>query len=310
MSVHEFRKPTIPSPTLRTHYSKILAFVFRNRFAIASQIQRRFPGVLKSDRTTRRQLAEMEALGLLATQAVTSVSPLMPKVYFVTSAGLRQLRKAYAKQNQEWQPSIKDRRRTRGQSFPHVFHELAITEFLLGVWESVESRPDLELLRVDRRLLATHPAFELYVRGHRTRLQPDGMFLFRHASGGMMCCLLEVDTGSQNDRQITAKLAAYDNWSRSSVGQRFICDQYQAGGAKSPTSAFRLLFVCCTDDRSEDARLTAVSRSAAMCPEQLRNRIWITQPRLQRGWIRGKDLVTAPRDMHCLATAEFFPART
>lgn len=93
-SVLEFRKPTIESPTLRPHFAKILAFVFRNRFAIASQIQRRFPMILKSDRTTRRQLAEMGSLGLIATQAVTNVSPLMPKVYFVTAAGLRQLRKA------------------------------------------------------------------------------------------------------------------------------------------------------------------------------------------------------------------------
>ena len=72
-------------------YPAILSFVYRNRYAIASQIQRRFTTILKSDRTARRHLAEMEALGYLDVITTRSVSPLWPKVYCVTKRGARRL---------------------------------------------------------------------------------------------------------------------------------------------------------------------------------------------------------------------------
>lgn len=78
VSVDSFRKPTVKALKLRPHYAKILAFVYRNRFAIADQIRRRFSDYWRSDRTARRHLAELESLGLLGVQAVTGVSPLIP----------------------------------------------------------------------------------------------------------------------------------------------------------------------------------------------------------------------------------------
>src|SRR5436190_10037774 len=77
---HRFRKRRPKRGRERSHHAAILAFIYRNRFATASQVQRRFVDILKSDRTARRQLAEMqESLGYV--DLVPTPSPLWPKVY-------------------------------------------------------------------------------------------------------------------------------------------------------------------------------------------------------------------------------------
>jgi len=124
-SVHEYRKAKSPSAKIRRHYAAILAFTYRNRFVIADQVQRRFSMFLKSDRTTRRHLAEMESLGFLEVQPVNSISPLLPKIFFITTKGRRHLKAAFAKQGKSWEGAAYDRRRTSGQSFVHVWHEFA-----------------------------------------------------------------------------------------------------------------------------------------------------------------------------------------
>ena len=66
ISVHAYRRRKKEPKTERSHFPAILGFVYRNRFAVAFQIQRRFSDTLRSDRTTRRHLEELEALGYLA----------------------------------------------------------------------------------------------------------------------------------------------------------------------------------------------------------------------------------------------------
>ena len=58
--------------------------MYRNRFALASQIQRRFSSVLRPGRTTRRHLEELESLRFRGTVPGRGVGPLFPKVYYVT----------------------------------------------------------------------------------------------------------------------------------------------------------------------------------------------------------------------------------
>jgi hypothetical protein len=67
--VHAFRRSKSKAKTERPHFPAILGFVYRNRFAVASQIQRRFRNVLRSDRTTRRHLEELESLGYVGVAA-------------------------------------------------------------------------------------------------------------------------------------------------------------------------------------------------------------------------------------------------
>src|SRR5262249_32955165 len=71
----------------RPHFAAILGFVYRNRFAVASQIQRRLSGALRSGRTARRHLEELESMGYLGVAPARGAGPLFPKVYYVTGRG-------------------------------------------------------------------------------------------------------------------------------------------------------------------------------------------------------------------------------
>jgi hypothetical protein len=82
----------------------------RPHFAVASQIQRRFCKVLRSGRTTRRHLEELESLRFLGVVPGRGVGPLFPKVYYVTGRGVRRLKESLAKQGTPWQPGRIDRR--------------------------------------------------------------------------------------------------------------------------------------------------------------------------------------------------------
>lgn len=108
-SVHEYRRSTTADARMRPWFPAVLAFIYRNRLVVAEQIRRRFPKQMKSERTTRRRLAEMQTLGLLSTHPTTGVSPLMPKVSFVTAAGVRRLKQAYRDQGKDWLASVRSR---------------------------------------------------------------------------------------------------------------------------------------------------------------------------------------------------------
>jgi hypothetical protein len=176
----------------------------------ANQVQRRFGQFLKSDRNSRRQLVEMQTLGFLDVQPVNSISPLLPKIYFVTAKGRRHLKAAFAKQGKVWEEAAYDRRRNTGQSFDHIWHEIAITEFLLSVWEATQAQPDWKLPILERRSLIKHPAFEIHRSGCR-RIVPDGLFLIQHPKGRIIS-LLEIDTGTESQRQLEKKLESYQIW--------------------------------------------------------------------------------------------------
>lgn len=276
--VHVHRRSAKRCKKERPHFATILGFVYRNRFAVASQIQRRFCNVLRSGRTTRRHLEELDALGFLSIAPGRGVGPLFPKVYYVTGRGVRRLKEALSKQGKPWQPSRIDRRSRdarEGYAAEQIIHELLITEFMLAVWQTIEKRPDLELLTVQRRSLAKHPGFRIGSRN--TRLVPDAMFLFRHKGEGMCCCFLELDKGTMNAKQLRAKFARYAAWSQSALGQQHLINLYELYGAKEPRPTFRLLMVALSrTGMDDDGRLSELLTAANRAPAGLRKRIWLT----------------------------------
>lgn len=278
--VHVHRRAKVKRPVERRHFARILAFVHRNRFAVASQIQRRFADVLRSDRTARRHLEEMEALGYLGVAPARGVSPLFPKVYYVTGRGVRRLRECLAAQGKSWEATRVDRRgrHTReGYGAEQLVHEILITEFLLSVWQIGESDPNVKVLAVQRRSLVKHPAFRFTIAGKTTQLIPDAMFLCRHNPGGMACYFVEMDTGSMNRKQLSEKLQRYAVWSESAGGQQYLTNLYDRHGATEPRPVFRLLIV--TRDRTsgdDQRRLAEVATVTSQLPQRIRNRIWLT----------------------------------
>ena len=264
----------------RKHFPAILGFVYRSRFAVASQIQRRFFDILRSDRTARRHLEELESLGYLATMPTRGVSPLFPKIYYVTGRGVRKLRDSLSAQGKPWQAVCVDRRgrsAQEGYSADNIIHEILTTEFLLAVWQTVHGRADLELLTVQRRSLAKHPMFQLTVSTHPTRLIPDAMFLFRHTVGGMICCFLELDNGTMNQKKIRAKYARYVAWSQSSAGKKYLLDLYRRYGASNPRPTFRLLIVARSRTGKDDhRRMRELREPITKLPAAIQKRLWFT----------------------------------
>lgn len=57
----------------------------------------------------------------------------------------------------------------------------------------------------------------------------------------MMCCLLELDTGTETERQLRAKLDAYEMM-HSAAAREYLYGLYSRFGAERPEPVFRLLF--------------------------------------------------------------------
>ena len=198
----------------------------------------------------------------------------------MTGRGVRRLQESLAMQGKTWKASRVDRRSrdaSEGYTADRIIHELLMTEFMLAVWQTIEQRPDLELLTVERRSLAKHPAFGVVMGSRNTRVIPDAMFLFRHQGGGMCCCFLELDNGTMNNKQIRAKFARYAAWSQSVLGQEYLKNLYERSGAKEPRPAFRLLVVARSrTGLDDDGRLAELLTSANQGPAGLQKRIWLT----------------------------------
>ena len=263
--MHAYRRTKKKWGSERKHFPAILSFVYRNRFAVANQIQRRFADVLKSDRTARRHLEEMEALGYLGVAPTRSTSPLWPKVYHLTKRGARRLREVLDRKGKPGNVIRVERARPEGYSADHVLHEIFITEFLLAVWQTTRSKDDLDLLATERRSLSKHPAFRLVTGGRASQLEPDAMFLFRQEGRGMMCCFLEMDMGSMSQEQLRRKFERYERWTESDAGKCFLHGLYDDHGAINPRPVFRLLVVA-SDRLDDDRRLLELVDAAKAFP--------------------------------------------
>jgi hypothetical protein len=332
--VHVHRRSTKRCKKERAHFTAILAYVYRNRFAVASQIQRRFSKVLRSGRTARRHLEELVALGFLGVAPGRGVGPLFPKVYYVTGLGVQRLKESLSKQGKPWEPSRIDRRgrdANEGYSAEQIIHEILITEFMLTLWQTIEGRSDLELLSIERRSLVRQSAFRVTREKRSTRLAPDALFLFRQQDGSMCCCCLELDNGTLNAKQLRAKFARYVAWSQSTPGQQYLINLYQRHGAKEPRPTFRLLMVARSrTGLDDDGRLAQILNAANRLPGRMRKRIWLTTvaalrehqddqlPLNANVWLRIRDLESSAIsksmvdqfDKALRQSLFFFPGRT
>lgn len=269
-----FRKRNPIQGKDRQHYPAILAYVYRNRFCTAGQLQRRFPKTLPSGRTARRHLAELQE-SLQYLDLIPTPSPLWPKVYSVSREGLRKLRHASADRGMQWEPSIADRRRQLGYSVLHVAHELLVTEFLLNLRDLVNGRDDLELLNIERRSLARNSAFRTD-GASQCSFVPDAFFMMRQKERGLLGSFLEVDTGSMSLKQVGEKLRRYSSWSRTARGQKFLIESYRACGANTPKASFRIIFVCGGKPGvNATRRAESIARIAQQNVKEIASHVWI-----------------------------------
>ena len=273
--MHQWHKTSKRPTKERAHFLPMLAFTYRNRYVLATQLQRRFSGSMPSDRTARRHLTELESLGYLTTAEARGTSPLWPKVYRVTARGIHRLRQGLQQRREQGTMTRVDRRRGEGSAAEHVLHEILTTEFLLQVWLTASVRPDLELLTIQRRSLEKHQAFIVGESERESRLKPDGMFLYRQQERGMMCCFLELDNGTESLTQLRMKFRRYEAWAGLATAQAYLCDLYRRYGAQQPQPVFRLLLVA--RDRigkDDERRLLKIQTAAKVLSASMRRRCW------------------------------------
>lgn len=129
------------------------------------------------------------------------------------------------------------------------------------------------------------------------------MFLFRHTSGGMVCCFVEVDNGTMNQKQIRAKYRRYVAWSQSPTGKQYLTDLYRRHGATEPRPTFRLLVVARSrTGRDDPHRMLELSEPIVKLPAAMQDRFWFTTVAALRScqddllpldaanWRRGRDV--------------------
>jgi len=115
-----------------------------------------------------------------------------------------------------------------------------------------------------------------------TRLEPDALFLYRERSKGMMCCFVEIDTGSMSKQQLKAKFYRYERWSQSSTGNNFLVNLYRQYGAQEPRPIFSIMVVAADTDRARSRDRAEQIHTAASSFATTHRRLQVTTPdRLQ-----------------------------
>ncbi len=310
------REPVTRRPKMLPHYAALVEYVFNNRFAIGSQIQRRFPTWLRSTRTAQYQLAGLCRLGYLATAPVRSTGPHFPYVYCATNRGARLVRDAYQQLGSARAIAAPDHVKTVGYAFDSILHELMLTEFSLAVQRTIDDRGDTELVYSERRFFRRERQLRHVVDGRVRTVIPDYGFLVRMkqqtsrqtATTGPtgMLHLVEWDNGTMSLARIRDKYQQYHAWAESEQGREQIARTFRQHGVSTDSANFRLLVIARDKAREgRDAeRLADLLAEALELPATMRDRIWLTTAeQLKRSdsdsapldaplWLRARDART------------------
>jgi Replication-relaxation len=184
------------------HYAAVVEYVYQSRLAVRSQIQRRFPAWIGSERTAQYQLARLVELGYLSLASVRSTSPNFPYVYLATGKGIRLVREAWAEHGVDWLVSAPEEAKAQGRAEVTVLHELMLTELELAIRLTVAARPDLQILTTERRYFRAENQLRFSYQTGQSQVQPDAGFVLAVARPGadraLLLCLVEMDNGSMS----------------------------------------------------------------------------------------------------------------
>ncbi|MBI1902938.1 MAG: replication-relaxation family protein [Planctomycetia bacterium] len=322
------RNRRVRKPNILRHYPALVEYVFNSRYATASQVERRFPEWLTSDRTARWQMTSLVELRLLGIASVRSTSPNFPFVYFATPRGVRLIRDTYARLGVTWKASATEESRLRGQAMDTVLHELLVTEFELAVWQTVRSKEDLELVFTERRYFRRDRQLRFGHEGRVHRIAPDAGFLVTWPREGTadgttqnkafatdrdgLLHFVELDNGTMSPQRIREKFQAYARWARSESAERYLRDVYDRAGLPGRRPNFRLLIIA--HDKlhpgRDDARLQVLLAQALTLPLDVRRKVWLTAAQRLREqqhspaplaasiWLHARDAGPARDDLH------------
>lgn len=296
---------------IQPFYIQLAAYIFSSRYATASQVLRRFPELLSTERTAQRHLQNMANHGLIAVASTRGTSPNFPFAYFVTRKGIRLL-KAHLPNGNRVQIPATEERRSRGQSLHSVLHELCVTEFALMLAATARDRGDITLLNQERRYFRGDRRLIYFDEGTTKRIEPDFGFLAAITNDVGEQSLLpqhfvEVELGTHRIAAIKEKLAAYDRWGATS-SYDFLKASHERFGVQKTNSNFRLLLIACDayGGVGDDHRLLDLLIESSQLPRKMRDRIWLCKasdlnaqareqaPLNARIWLRAKDTKICP----------------
>jgi adenosylhomocysteinase len=214
-------------------YFDLAAFIFASRYATASQIRRRFPEQLRSERTAQRHLTNMVDHGLIAVASSRGTSPNFPFAYFVTEKGTRFIN-SHIPNGDIFHIPPTEERRTRGQSLHSLLHELTVTEFTLMLDITARNRGDLEILSQERRYFRKGNRLTYHSDGVSGRIEPDLGFLPALIGDDgdrkiLPMHFVEMELGTHRISSLRDKLRAYDRWAHSE-GREFLQAVYAQKG--------------------------------------------------------------------------------
>jgi len=281
------RRPKRKKPRLLSHYPAVLEYVHARRFATAAQVQRRFPGELRTRRTAQYQLANLVQGGYLATTPVRSTGPHFPFVYHCTRRGANLIRGHYRQQGRRWGGPATETAKRRGAGLDSILHELLVTEYEDAVWATVQCRADLECPLTERRYFRRDRQLRFTEKGRTRRVVPDAGFLLRvhrPASGPegksgtvLLLHLVEFDNGTTPPARIARKYQHYAAWAESAAGQDYLTKLYRRYGGAANAANFRLVVIAHAKYRpgGDTERLADLLATALDLPVPMRDRIWL-----------------------------------
>jgi hypothetical protein len=323
------RRPTAKRPRILSHYTAVVEFVYNNRFAIGSQVKKRFPAFLKNMRTTQYQLANLVQMGYLEKAPVRSLSPNCPFVYFATRKGIQLISTKYAELNIYWNSPSTEIVKIKGIALNSILHELFLTEFTTAMHASVARRGDLECLFTERRYFLRDKQLRYEEHGKIHQVIPDAGFLIaclspekkhdQNVKPAFLLHFVELDRSTMSlSRRIADKFEHYAKWAESETAQAYLAGLYKRYGGASNHPDFRLVVIAQSDygQESEMRRLIGMFAQTLELPAKMRDRFWMAtaadvhrhqadeMPLAENIWIRPRDARSWLADYRRVINAE------
>jgi hypothetical protein len=276
------RQPLQKNPRLLPHYPAVVEFIYNNRFAVAFQVQKKFPQYCHNLRAAQYQLANMVHTGYLNTAPVRSTSPNFPFVYFATKVGINLIRDTYAQLGMQWDAPATEGVKERGIGLESILHELLLTEWHQAVDSTVRNRPDLQCLFAERRYFRQEKRLKFRENGKLRQVVPDAGFVIQVSQADNPPILLphyvEFDNGTMSLPRIAEKFEHYNLWAEAPEGHRYLVNLYRQFGITTEQPTFRLVVIAHANHHpgADERRVIDLFAQSLALPAPMRDRIWLT----------------------------------
>lgn len=244
--------------TFQQWYPRLVKWAFDAQFVLVSQLQRRFPQHLRSERSAQRHAAKLVELGYLATVPVRAAGPNDPDVLYTTKKGRRLLIESFPGDRRLAEVASEEVRAS-GRALASMLHAVPLSEFQLAVHKTIEGRGDIRLLEDERRYGRSAVAMKYIDDGDEKRWQPDYGFLpaivgSRGERRIFPQHFVEYENGTHSTKAIGKKLHAFGQWLKKEAIE-YLGDVHNRHGEQKTNLPRLLVIVSDKYGRAGDTRV-------------------------------------------------------